>query len=72
MKNLSGLQQADPHLQEVIGKVQSEPHKYAFRYHFQQDLLCCRDRKEHHYWKITLPKVFELPTLEYVHRTRWY
>jgi hypothetical protein len=38
MKNLSGLQQADPQLQEIIGKVQLEPDKYAFKYHLQQDL----------------------------------
>jgi hypothetical protein len=41
MKNLQGLQQADPYLQGAIGKVQTEPHKYAFKHHMKQDLLCC-------------------------------
>jgi hypothetical protein len=68
MKNLQGLQQADPYLQETIGKVQKEPDKYAFKHHVKQDLLCCKDQKEHPYWRIMLPKVLELPTLKYVHQ----
>jgi hypothetical protein len=68
MKNLQGLQQADPYLQEIIGKVQVEPHKYAFKHHIKQDLLCCRDQKEHQCWRIMIPKVLEIPIIEYVHQ----
>jgi transposase InsO family protein len=69
LKNLFGLQQADLHLQEIMGKVQENPDRYAFKYHLQQDLLCCRDSKEHPYWRIMLPKGLELSVLEYVHQS---
>ena len=67
LQTIATLQDADPKIAAIKGKVGSQPHPDQDRYRILDNVLYCRGGKPQERWRAMLPAKLEQKLLKYIH-----
>jgi hypothetical protein len=67
LRNIAFHQNSNPDLMKIRQHLEKDPMKYSEIYCVNNDILSCKDVKNHPYWRVMIPKSLEYSLIKYVH-----